>query len=63
MNKFKPGDVVRLKSGGAAMTVVAVNSGGLHLIWAFQDELKTSTVPAICLKPAGPDRTRTSKTL
>jgi uncharacterized protein YodC (DUF2158 family) len=49
---FKPGDIVQLKSGGPAMTVVAVGGEGVHCLWyaELSDEVKTSTLPAISLE-------------
>lgn len=50
---FAPGDVVELKSGGPAMTVVAVEAEGVRCLWYAEmaDEVKSALVPAICLEP------------
>jgi uncharacterized protein YodC (DUF2158 family) len=49
---FKPGDVVELKSGGPAMTVLAVKEDGVHCLWyaEMSDEVKTTVIPALCLE-------------
>lgn len=54
---FEPGDVVKLKSGGPSMTVVAVKSDGVHCLWYadMADEVKTAVVPAICLELSDDD--------
>lgn len=48
---FKPGEIVQLKSGGRAMTVVKQNTGDVDVIWyAEQDDfIRTSSIPAIAL--------------
>lgn len=48
---FSPGDIVQLKSGGAAMTVVAETAEGVHCIWHGQppSDLKSGVIPAACL--------------
>lgn len=45
MTTFKPGDTVRLKSGGPLMTVVRIDSDGdVHCAWfAIGDESKAHT--------------------
>ncbi|WP_316827430.1 DUF2158 domain-containing protein [Pedobacter miscanthi] len=53
--EIKPGDVVTLKSGGAAMTVNAINNGKLSCVWTLDDgklETATLSVEAVKLKPA-----------
>lgn len=49
---LEPGDVVKLKSGGPAMTVVAVKDDGVHCLWYadMADEVRTAVIPAICLE-------------
>jgi uncharacterized protein YodC (DUF2158 family) len=49
---FSPGDIVQLRSGGPAMTVMSEGSDGIHCIWYADslDELKTAVVPAVCLE-------------
>jgi len=51
---FEPGDVVALKSGGPAMTVIDVKDDTVHCVWYGEesDELKTDVVPAIALEKA-----------
>ena len=48
---FKPGDIVQLKSGGRAMTVVKQIKEDVDVIWyAEQDNsIRTSSIPAIAL--------------
>ena len=48
---FKPGDLVQLKSGGRAMTVVKAGKSDVDVIWYAEtdDSLRNGTVPAICL--------------
>jgi uncharacterized protein YodC (DUF2158 family) len=50
---LQPGDVVRLKSGGPGMTIVAVKDDGIHCIWYadMTDDVRTAVIPAICLEP------------
>lgn len=54
---LEPGDVVKLKSGGPAMTVVSVKDDGVHCLWYAEmaDEVKTAVIPAICLELADAD--------
>ena len=51
---FEPGDVVALKSGGPAMTVIGVKEDGVHCLWYADaaDEVKTAVIPAICIEKA-----------
>jgi uncharacterized protein YodC (DUF2158 family) len=51
---FEPGDVVTLKSGGPAMTVIGVKEDGVQCMWYAEasDEVKTAVVPAICIEKA-----------
>ena len=51
---FEPGDVVVLKSGGPAMTVVEVKETGLQCVWYADtnDEVKTAIIPVICVDKA-----------
>ena len=51
---FEPGDVVELKSGGPAMTVIEVKEDGVHCIWYGEaaDEVRTEIIPAICVEKA-----------
>jgi uncharacterized protein YodC (DUF2158 family) len=53
---FEPGDVVELKSGGPAMTVIGVKEDGVQCLWYAEaaDEVKTTVVPAICIEKASP---------
>ena len=53
----KPGDIVRLKSGGPTMTVgMQVEHNGdkdavvLHCVWYVDDQLQQAAIPAIALK-------------
>jgi len=48
--KFAPGQVVRLKSGGQSMTVVAVGEDAIECIWVGEEgDLFRETIPAIAL--------------
>lgn len=51
---FEPGDVVALKSGGPAMTVIGLKEDGVQCLWYAEtsDEVKTTVVPAICVEKA-----------
>ena len=51
---FKKGDIVQLKSGGPAMVVTGEAGDGIQVLWygEMADEIKTGTVPAICLVEA-----------
>lgn len=51
---FEPGDVVALKSGGPAMTVVDVKENDVYCVWYGEaaDEVKTDVVPTIALDKA-----------
>ena len=48
---FKPGDLVQLKSGGRAMTVVKAGKTDVDVIWYAEtdDALCNATVPGVCL--------------
>lgn len=47
---FAPGDVVILKSGGQALTVVAVEEDTVECLWMGDDgELHRETVPTVAL--------------
>lgn len=52
--EFKKGDIVQLKSGGPAMVVTGEAGEGVQVLWYGEivDEIKTGTVPAICLVEA-----------
>ncbi len=56
MAQFKPGDVVRLKSGGPSMTVEKIGAEGWIVCNWFAEgkELKTGTFVADALEPAKP---------
>jgi uncharacterized protein YodC (DUF2158 family) len=52
---FNPGDVVRLKSGGPAMTVMHTDMlGKLYCQWFVKDEAKGNSFPAEALEAAKP---------
>ena len=53
---FEPGDVVELKSGGPAMTVIGVKEDGVHCMWYAESaaEVKTAIIPSICVEKATP---------
>jgi uncharacterized protein YodC (DUF2158 family) len=60
-DSFKPGDVVRLKSGGPAMTVTHLNSSvvenGADCQWFdSKNRLKRGVFTQDALKPAPPER-------
>jgi uncharacterized protein YodC (DUF2158 family) len=48
---FKPGDIVQLKSGGRAMTVVTQTKAEVNVIWYAEndDSIRTSSIPTIAL--------------
>jgi uncharacterized protein YodC (DUF2158 family) len=51
---FEPGDVVALKSGGPAMTVIGLKEDNVQCLWYAEtsDEVKTTVVPATCIEKA-----------
>ena len=51
---FEPGEVVALKSGGPAMTVIGLKEDGVQCLWYAEtsDEVKTTVVPSICIEKA-----------
>jgi len=53
-DSFKPGDVVRLKSGGPAMTITgkAPRTGGWVVVWFSGDKTQTDAFPNDLLEPA-----------
>ena len=40
MSKFKEGDIVRLKSGGPAMTVAGITADGKYLCYWHTEDLE-----------------------
>lgn len=48
---FEPGDVVMLKSGGSAMTVVQIDGPHAHCIWITDEdeEIRTAAIPTVAL--------------
>jgi len=47
---FEPGDVVYLKSGNLAMTVVAVDEDSVECVWIGEEgEFFRETIPAVAL--------------
>jgi uncharacterized protein YodC (DUF2158 family) len=47
---FEPGDVVYLKSGNLAMTVVAVDEDGVECVWIGEEgEFFRETIPSVAL--------------
>ncbi|MGE4373516.1 MAG: YodC family protein [Xanthobacter sp.] len=49
---FEPGEVVQLKSGSPALTVVAVEGSHVSVVWYTDDvaEFRTQTIPSIALE-------------
>ncbi|MGQ3674470.1 YodC family protein [Xanthobacter sp. TB0139] len=49
---FEPGEVVQLKSGSPALTVVAVEGSHASVVWYSDDiaEFRTHTIPTIALE-------------
>jgi uncharacterized protein YodC (DUF2158 family) len=49
---FQAGEVIQLKSGGPAMTVVAVDEKGVHCTWYGEatDDIRTAVIPAIAIE-------------
>ena len=48
--EFKPGDTVRLKSGGPLMTVDTVNGDTVRTVWFEGTTKKQSNFPAVTLE-------------
>ena len=51
--EFHAGEVVQLKSGGPAMTVVGVDDTGVHCVWYGEtnDEIRAGVIAAVALEP------------
>jgi uncharacterized protein YodC (DUF2158 family) len=48
---FEPGNVVMLKSGGQALTVVSITAQGVQCIWIGEaGDLFNATLPAVALE-------------
>lgn len=49
--EFKPGEIVQLKSGGRALTVVRQVKQDVEVVWYADsdDAVRTATIPAIAL--------------
>jgi len=51
---FEPGNVVTLKSGGPALTVVSIDADGVRCVWIGEEgDLFSATLPAVALEPYG----------
>ncbi len=57
MDEFKPGDLVKLKSGGPAMTVESVDrkEGGFVCLWFTDGELDSDTFVSAVLVMISPE--------
>jgi uncharacterized protein YodC (DUF2158 family) len=57
--ELKPGDVVKLKSGGYPITVTEVNEDTAECVWMGEEgDFFRETLPVVALEPAetdGPD--------
>ncbi len=53
MAEFKPGDVVKVKSGGPAMTVERITSNQVVCQWFVGADLKGGVFAPEALEPAG----------
>jgi uncharacterized protein YodC (DUF2158 family) len=49
--EFKPGEIVQLKSGGRALTVVRQVKQDVEVVWYAdsEDAVRTATIPAVAL--------------
>jgi uncharacterized protein YodC (DUF2158 family) len=49
--EFKPGEIVQLKSGGRALTVVRQVKLDVDVVWYAdsEDAVRTATIPAVAL--------------
>lgn len=49
---FAPGDIVQLKSGSPALTVIAASEAELSVIWFAEDvsEFRKDTLPAVAVE-------------
>jgi len=57
--EIKPGDVVKLKSGGSPMTVAKVNGDSVDVYWHMDGgQMGLCSVPVAALEPAEPARGR-----
>ncbi|MBN8231199.1 DUF2158 domain-containing protein [Corallococcus macrosporus] len=51
MKRFQIGDIVKLKTGGPAMTVQALTPGGPRCQWFAGRKLEQSVFPSASLEP------------
>ena len=50
-SSFEPGNVVMLKSGGQALTVVSTSAQGVQCVWIGEEgDLFSATLPAVALE-------------
>lgn len=51
--EFHAGEVVQLKAGGPAMTVVGADDKGVHCVWYGEtnDEIRAGVIAAVALEP------------
>jgi len=56
MEEFKPGDIVRLKSGGPPMTIESLDrkEGGFLCLWFDEGQLEDAVFAAVVLVPDVP---------
>lgn len=56
VEKFEPGDVIYLKSGGPSMTVEAIKESMVHVQWFVGDNIGAAWLDAVTVtktKPKG----------
>jgi len=56
MDEFKPGDIVRLKSGGPPMTIESLDKkDGFLCLWFDEGQLEDAVLAAVVLVPVAPE--------
>lgn len=54
MEEIRPGDTVRLQSGGEFMTVETIDEYGVNCVWFDQKKVERHTFDRVALKKSSP---------